>query len=71
MINNYVIYNGMKIHNKYKTLFLIGTPILAILGLIGLVISMTVLENVKPIFPSFENYMLIIESLSVLALGWI
>lgn len=70
IINNYVIYKGMKLHGKYKTLFLVGTPILAILGLFGLIIGMTVLKNEIPVFPAFENYMIIIESLSVIALGF-
>jgi hypothetical protein len=69
IINNYVIYNGIKVHNKYKTIFIIGTPILGILGVIGLLISNSL--KVDPVFASLENYMLFIKGLSILALGFI
>ena len=69
IINNYVIYNGIKVHNKYKTIFIIGTPILGILGLVGLLISNSL--KVNPVFASLENYMLFIKGLSILALGFI
>lgn len=69
MLNNFVLYNGIKVHNKYKTIFIVSIPILGILGLIGLVISNSL--KVNPMFASFENYMLFIEGLSILALGFI
>jgi hypothetical protein len=70
LLNNYLIYNGIKVHSSYTKIFLIGTSILAIIGIIGLIISMTILNNITEIFPSFENLMLLTQGLSVFALGF-
>jgi hypothetical protein len=71
MLNNFVIYNGLKNHTLFNTLFLLGTPILAILGLLGLLVSKVALSDIEQLFPSLENYMIVIKSLSVFALGFI
>jgi hypothetical protein len=71
MLNNYVIFMGMKIHSKPKYIFLIGTPILAVLGSVGLILSQSEFASISELFPSFENFMLVVQGLSVIALGFI
>jgi hypothetical protein len=71
MLNNLVIYKGLKNHTAFTNIFLLGTPILAILGLLGLLVSKLAFSNIEQLFPSFENYMIAIKSLSVFALGFI
>lgn len=70
-LNNYVIFMGIKNHSKPKDLFLIGTPILAVLGSIGLILSKSEFASISELFPSFENFMLVVQGLSVLALGFL
>jgi len=70
-MNNFLIYNGLKGHTKLKDIFLIGIVILAVLGLIGILISLVFLSQIVQVFPSFENYILSIKGLSVIALGFI
>jgi hypothetical protein len=70
LLNNYLIYNGIKVHSSYTKIFLIGTSILAIIGMIGLIISRTIFKNISEIFPSFENLMLLNQGFSVFALGF-
>lgn len=70
-LNNYLLYHGLKSHTKLLDIFLIGIPILAVLGLIGLIISSVLLSDVPQVFPAFENYMLLLKGFSVLALGFI
>jgi hypothetical protein len=70
IINNYLIYNGIKFHSNYTKFFLIGTSILSIVSILGLIISISLFNNISEIFPSFENLMLLVEGLSVFALGF-
>ena len=48
-------------------------PILAILGGIGLVLGKNEIieKKVVQLFPSFENYMILIQGASILTLGFI
>ena len=76
---SYVIYEGFLIsHKKNKLtnkilLLLIGLPILSIIGIIGLLVSNipSINNSVPELFPSFENYMLVIQSASILLLGFV
>jgi len=70
-LNNFLLYKGLKSHSRLKDIFLISVPILAVLGLIGILISLTVLNDIPQIFPSFENYILLLKGISVLALGFV
>lgn len=70
-LNSFLIYNGLKIHSRLKDIILFAIPILAALGLIGILISLTVFGNVPQVFPSFENYVLLMKGISVIALGFI
>lgn len=74
---SYVIYKGLKLkktkNSSLTTKFLISLPILAILGIVGLGVgNISSVKNGAPeLFPAFENYMLVIQSISILALGFI
>jgi hypothetical protein len=70
-LNNLLLYNGLKSHSRLKDIFLITIPILAVLGLIGILISTLVLSDIPQIFPSFENYILLLQGISVLSMGFI
>ena len=70
-LNNFLLYNGLKSHSRLKDIFLISVPILAILGLIGILISITVLNDIPQVFPSFENYILLLKGICVLAMGFV
>ena len=72
LLTSIVIYQGLKVKSKSSTIILFSLPILAILGLIGLGLSMTkfISEKVSELFPSFENYMFLIQIFSMLTLGF-
>lgn len=70
-LNCFLIYNGLKLHSKLKDIVLIAIPILAVLGLVGILISLVVLGNIPQVFPAFENYVLLMKGISALALGFI
>ena len=58
---------------KNKIIILQILPILAILGGMGLMIGKykIVEEKVVQLFPSFENYMILVQGASILTLGFI
>ncbi len=73
----YIFLNSIALYmNKgYNTLGLVAIiliPVLSILGFIGLMISLTptIHDKVPQIFPSFENFMLLMKGMSVLLLGF-
>jgi hypothetical protein len=73
----YIFLNSIALYmNKgYNTFGLIGiilVPIFAVLGFIGLIISLTpkINNKVPQIFPSFENFMLLMKGMSVILLGF-
>lgn len=70
-LNNFLLYNGLKSHSRLTDIFLITIPILAVLGLIGIIISKVLLSDVPQVFPTFENYILLLKGISVLAFGFI
>jgi hypothetical protein len=72
-LSSIVIYQGLKIKTKTTKIILYLIPIFALLGIIGLSISFinVVKSNVKELFPSAENYMIFIQILSILSLGFI
>jgi hypothetical protein len=75
ILNSYVISNGLSSKTKTnynKLLILKIIPLLVSLGLIGLIVGNVpaVYNNVPEIFPSFENYVLFIQGLSILTLGF-
>ena len=70
-LNSLAIYSGLKIKTRKSKIILIIIPILAFIGMIGLIISNLVKDKVSELFPSFENYMLVIKGLSILTLGFI
>lgn len=70
-LNNLLLYKGLKSHSRLKDIFLISVPILAVLGLIGILISKTVLSDIPQMFSSFENYILLLKGISVLAFGFV
>jgi hypothetical protein len=69
-----LIYNGLslKTRTNTKTNILFIIPALAIIGLIGL--GLTIMneigDNVVQLFPSFENYLGIVMSLSIYTMGF-
>ena len=67
------IYNELKIKTKTKKNILILITILALIGFIGLGISKIniVEDKVVQLFPSFENYMILVQGASILTLGFI
>jgi hypothetical protein len=72
-LTSIVIYQGLSIKTKQAKIILYLLPILAILGFLGLALSVNnvINENAKEIFPSAENYMILIQILSILSLGFI
>ena len=71
-LTSIVIYQGLKVKSSQATFILYTIPILAFIGLIGLGVSFlkVIREKAKEMFPSFENYMLFIQVLSILSLGF-
>ena len=67
------IYNELKIKTKTKKNILILITILALIGFIGLGVSKIniVEDKVVQLFPSFENYMILVQGASILTLGFI
>lgn len=67
------IHNELKMKTKNKVMILQILPILAILGGIGLVLGKNEIieKKVVQLFPSFENYMILIQGASILTLGFI
>jgi len=59
-LNSFAIYSGLKIKTQKSKIILIIIPILAFIGMFGLLISTLVKDKVSELFPSFENYMLVI-----------
>lgn len=72
-LTSIVIYQGLTIKTKTIKIILYLLPILAILGFLGLTFSINnvINENAKELFPSAENYMIFIQILSILSLGFI
>jgi hypothetical protein len=73
MLNSYVISKGLGSKNNLQLLMLKGISILAILGVCGLIAGNLPMLNYKipELFPSSENYMLFVQGLSIIALGFI
>ena len=73
ILNSYLIYNGIAKKTKNNKMILLAIPILAILGLVGLILGkIKPIENkVVQLFPSFENYIGTILGMSVFTLGFI
>ena len=71
-LTSFVIYKGLKIKTRIKLFILFFIPLLSILGFIGLIINRLnfVRNKVKELFPSFENFMIFINFLSILTLGF-
>lgn len=72
MVNSYLIALGLNRKSKHKLLVLKIIPILGIIGSIGLIIGNVpyIKEKVSPLFPSFENFMLVIVGLIIITLGF-
>lgn len=72
ILNSYLVYTGLIKKTKTKKIILLAIPILALIGFIGLIISniSTIDKNVVQLFPSFENYMCAIYSMSIFTLGF-
>ena len=72
IFNSYLLYNGLKVKTKTKKNILIAIPLLSILGLFGSGLSiMNVFgSNVPQLFPSFENYLGVILSISIYTMGF-
>jgi len=72
ILNSYLLYNGLLVKTKIKKNILLIIPLLAILGLIGLGLTIinAIGDNVIQLFPSFENYLGIILSLSIYTMGF-
>lgn len=68
----YVISLGLSKKSNHKLLALKIIPVLAIIGIIGILIGNIpyIDANASPLFPSFENYMLSIQGLSIITLGF-
>ena len=73
VLTSFVIYNGLKIKSKKAEIILKLLPLLASVGGAGLFISKIgyIEDKVVQLFPSFENYMILIQGASILALGFI
>lgn len=67
-LNSLVIFKELQ-NQKLKTILII-MPILAFIGIIGVIIGYIYSKKVSEIFPAFENYMLVIKGLSILTLGF-
>lgn len=72
LLTSIVIYQGLKVKSKSSTIILISLPILAILGFIGLGLSLNkfISKEAAELFPSAENYMFLIQIFSMLTLGF-
>lgn len=72
ILNSYLIYNGLSVKTKTNKYILIGIPILAIIGLIGIGLGNLepISNEVTQLFPVFENYLGIVMSLSIYTLGF-
>lgn len=72
ILNSFLLYNGLTTKTKTKKIILIIIPLLAIIGLIGL--GLTIIneigDNVVQLFPSFENYIGVVLAMSVFTLGF-
>ena len=73
ILTSNTIYSELKMKTKNKIIILQILPILAILGGMGLMIGKykIVEEKVVQLFPSFENYMILVQGASILTLGFI
>lgn len=73
ILTSNVIYDGQKIKNKSSDMILKLLPLLASIGATGIFVSKTgyVSDKVIQLFPSLENYMIVIQGASILALGFI
>ena len=72
ILTSMVLLQGQKTKSCGITFILYLIPILAIIGFFGLLISRMkfVSDKVVELFPSFENYMIIVQFASVLTLGF-
>jgi hypothetical protein len=72
ILNSYLIYNGLPKKTKNAKMILLAIPILAIIGLIGLILGRikVIEEKAVQLFPSFENYIGAILGMSVFTLGF-
>ena len=73
ILTSNTIYSELKMKTKNKIIILQILPILALIGFIGLGVSKIniVEEKVVQLFPSFENYMILVQGASILTLGFI
>jgi len=71
-LTSIVLYQRLTIKSKKAKIILYTIPILATIGLIGLGLGLIkpIEDEAKELFPVSENYMLFIQILSILTLGF-
>jgi hypothetical protein len=72
ILNCYAVALGLSPKAKHKLLILKIIPILVLIGFAGLIIGIIpyIDQKASPLFPTFENYMLAIQGLTILTLGF-
>lgn len=74
-ITSIVIFNSLKSNGSVSTMdktIVFGIPVLGVLGFIGLGLSNIdfIKQKLSYLFPSFENYIVLMQVLSILMLGF-